>query len=80
MDLPIYDLYFPFMILTKQQIQRLYKFLNFLAADDTDIKQIKFSGDDIIVLAEPVKGEIETRGWRITPEGDVIDVPSFHHE
>ena len=74
------DLYFLFVILTKQQIQRLYSFLNFLTDDNTDVKQINFSADDIIVLAEPVKGEIENRAWRITPEGDAIDVPSFHHE
>ena len=48
------------MILSKQQIQKLSNLLNFLTDDNTDIKQIKFRGDDIIVLAEPVKGEIET--------------------
>lgn len=68
------------MILSKQQIQRLYNFLNFLTNDNTDIKQIKFMGDDIIVLAEPVKGEIETRGWKITPEGEVKDLSSFSHD
>ena len=68
------------MILTREQIQRLYSFLNFLTDDSTDIKQIKFSGDDIIVLAEPVKGEIENRGWKITPEGKLDDIPSFFYE
>ena len=68
------------MILSKQQIQKLFDLLNFLADDNTDIKQIKFRGDDIIVLAEPVKGEIETRGWKITPEGKLDDIPSFFYE
>ena len=58
------------MILTKQQIQSLYTLLNFLTDDHVDVKQIKFKSDDIIVLVEPVKGEIENRGWRITPKGE----------
>ena len=68
------------MTLTKQQIQKLYTLLNFLADDNADVNQIKFMGDVIIVLAEPVKGEIENRGWRITPEGGVEDIPSFFHD
>lgn len=68
------------MILTKQQIQRLYNLLSFLTDDETDIKQIKFAGSDIIVLAEPIKGEIENRSWRITPKGVVIPAESFFYE
>ena len=68
------------MILTKEQVFRLYCFLTTLVNDDADIKNIKFRGDDIIVLIEPVKGEIENRGWRITPEGKLVDIPSFFYD
>ena len=68
------------MLLTKEQIHRLYLVLNFLTDSNMEVNIIKFSGDDIIILAEPIKGEIENRGWRITPDGGLIDIPSFFHE
>ena len=48
------------MKLTKEQVYRLYVFLNVLVADDTDIKNIKFMGSDIIVNIEPIKGGLKT--------------------
>ena len=68
------------MQLTKPQIQGLYNLLNFLTDDNADINKIKFMGGDIIVLAEPIKGEIENRGWKILPGGEVNNIPSFFHE
>ncbi len=68
------------MLLTKEQIYRLYCFLNFLTDKSLEINVIKFRGDDIIILVEPIKGEIENRAWRITSEGELIDSPSFFHE
>ncbi len=68
------------MLLTKQQIQKLYNLLNLLIDDKVDVNQIKFAGDDKIVLAEAVKGEIENRGWRVTPEGEVKPILSFFHD
>ena len=68
------------MKLTKEQLHRLYFFLYTLIEDDMDVKCIKFSGDDIIVLIEPLKGEIENRGWKITADGCLDDIPSFFHE
>ncbi len=68
------------MKLTKEQIDRLYLVLNILCDDSADVFSVKFMGGDIIINAEPIKGEIENRAWRITPEGEVIDSWSFFHE
>lgn len=73
-------LYFFFVILTKQQVQALCNLLYFLIEDYTDVKQIKFMGDDIILIVEPVKGEIENRSWRINPAGAVIPTVSFFYD
>ena len=68
------------MLLTKMQIQGLYNILNFLTDDNADVNQVKFMGSDIIVLGSPVKGEIENRGWRITPTGETEPIESFLHD
>lgn len=69
-----------FMKPTKEQVLGLFYFLNTLIDDGMEIKVFKIRGDDIIVLAEPVKGEIENRGWRVTSEGEVEDIPSFFYD
>ena len=68
------------MILTKEQNFKLYCFLNTLIDDCTEVKKFEIMGDDIIVRAEPIKGEINNRAWRITPEGELIDSLSFFHD
>ncbi len=68
------------MKLTKEQILKLYYFLNYLCDSNIEIKYFEIMADDIIVRAEPIKGEIENRVWRVTPEGEVIDSPSFFYE
>ena len=68
------------MLLTKEQNFRLFSFLSTLINDDTEIKYLGIQGDNILIRAEPIKGEIENRVWRITPEGELVDSPSFFHE
>ena len=68
------------MLLTKEQVYRLYCFLNFLIDANTEVMVIKFSGDDIIIRAEPIKGEIENRVWKITSEGELIPSDSFFYD
>ena len=68
------------MLLTRKQVYRLYWFLNTLVDDSTEIKYFGIMGDDILVRAEPIKGEIDNRVWRVTPEGGLIDSLSFFHD
>ena len=68
------------MLLTKEQIYRLYCFLNILTDDGLEVMGFKFMGGDIIVNVEPIKGEIENRVWKITPEGELIPSPSFFYD
>ena len=68
------------MLLTKEQIYRLYCFLNVLADDNVEIKHLEIIGSDILLRAEPIKGEIENRVWKITPEGELIPSLSFFYD
>ena len=68
------------MQFTKEQVFQLYCFLNTLIDTEIEIKKLDIMGGDIIIRAEPIKGEIENRAWRVTQEGEVIDIPSFFHE
>ena len=68
------------MLLTKEQIHKLYWILNFLTDDNAEIKHLEIMGDDILVRAEPIKGEIENRAWRITPAGEAIESQSFFYD
>lgn len=68
------------MKLTKEQVLTLFYFLNNLIDSDIEIKKFELMGGDIMIRAEPIKGEIENRAWRITEEGELKDIPSFFHE
>lgn len=68
------------MKLTKEQVLGLFNFLNILVGDETEIKHFGIMGDDILIRAEPVEGEIENRAWRITQEGKIIPSESFFYD
>lgn len=68
------------MRLAKKQLQKFCMFLYVLVDDDVDILEIKFMGSAIIILREPVKGEIENRGWRVTQEGELEPIASFFYD